>query len=123
MKKKTTSLSAMLALGLFFFSSHVGVLAQSPNPTATLTGLVSCKHCRALHSHKAATQSGCTVTCTRDGSDYVLVVGKKAYGDKIYRLEGDKGLFETLAGREVTVTGRFIGNDGFQVATGVVARK
>jgi hypothetical protein len=121
--KKTIFLRMLASLCVFFLAAHLGILAQSPAPDATLTGLVSCKHCRAVHYHKGATQSACTVTCTRDGSDYVLVVGRKTYGDRIYKLEGDKALFETLAGRKATLTGRLISNDEFQVTGGAVAQK
>ena len=102
-------------------------IAESPIGNVTLTGFVSCKQCRGAHSRKGNTQFSCTQLCVSQGSDYVLVVGEKMYGDKIYILDGDKKLFEQMAGGKVTVTGRVIGDrfgDRFEVETiGPVKRK
>jgi hypothetical protein len=101
--------------------------AESPAGNVTLNGFVSCKLCRGAHSRRGNTQFSCTQLCVSQGSDYVLVLGEKMYGDKIYILDGDKKLFEQMAGGKVTVTGRVIGDrfgDRFEVETiGSVKRK
>ena len=86
----------------------------SPAGNLSLTGIVSCKQCRGAHSRKGNTQFSCTQLCVNQGSEYVLVVGEKMYGDKIYILDGDKHLFEKMAGSKVTITGRPDG-DRFEV--------
>ena len=90
-------------------------IAESPAGNVTLTGIVSCKECRGAHSRKGNTQFSCTQLCVSQGSDYVLVIGEKMYGDKIYILDGDKHLFEKMAGSKVTITGRLNGGS-FEVA-------
>lgn len=49
------------------------------------------------------TKFACAQACVNEGADYVLVVGSKMYGDKVYKLQGDKELFAKLAGGKATL--------------------
>jgi hypothetical protein len=94
-----------------------GSEAQSAE-NVTLTGMVSCRQCRKIHPDHGWTNSSCTLRCVREGSDFVLVVGKEMFGNKIYRLDGDRKVFEKLAGGNARFIGHFEGDgDAFYVET------
>jgi len=98
-------------------------IAEAPAGNVTLTGIVSCKQCRGAHSRKGNTQFSCTQLCVSQSSDYVLVIGEKMYGDKIYILDGDKYLFGKMAGSKITITGRLNGDRVEVEAIGPVKNK
>ena len=81
--------------------------AEVPNQTVVVSGMVSCRQCRKGHAAKGWPNSSCTLRCVREGSDFVLVVGKQMYGNKIYKLDGDRKVFEKLAGGKATFLGHF----------------
>lgn len=94
------ALLPMMAVGL------PGSAAQ-PAGHVILTGMVSCRQCRKIHPDHGWTNSSCTLRCVREGSDFVLVVGKEMYGNKLYKLDGDKKVLEKLAGGKATFLGHF----------------
>ena len=82
--------------------------AQSAGHMLILTGIVSCGACRKIHPAKGGwTNASCSMRCVREGSDFVLVVGKQMYGNKIYKIDGDTKLLEKLAGGKGTLLGHF----------------
>ena len=82
--------------------------AQSAGQTVILTGIVSCRVCRKIHPAKGGwTAASCSMRCVREGSDFVLVVGKQMYGNKIYKIDGDTKLLEKLAGWKGALSGHF----------------
>lgn len=99
--------------------------AQSAAQTVILTGTVSCRVCRKLHPAKGGwTDASCAMKCVREGSDFVLVVGKQMYGNKIYKIDGDTKLLEKLAGGKATLVVHFAnGGDTFHVERVGVTRK
>jgi len=100
----------MLAIAL------AGSAAQPAEQHVILTGMVSCRQCRKIHPDKGWTNSSCTMRCVREGSDFVLVVGKEMYGNKVYKLDGNREMFEKLAGGRATFLGHFEGSrDAFYV--------
>ena len=98
--------------------------AQSAGQMVILTGIVSCGACRKIHPAKGWTDASCTMRCIREGSDFVLVVGKQMYGNKIYKIDGDSKLLEKLAGGKATLLGHFEDSgDTFHVERVEVTRK
>ena len=85
----------------------------------SFSGKVSDAMCGKAHM-MSGSDADCTRACVGKGSKYALVVG-----DKVYTLDtGDKaalGMFDRLAGSDVTVTGTLNG-DTIQVAS-VSAKK
>ena len=94
----------MLAVGL------AGSAAQPAEQHVIITGMVSCRQCRKIHPDKGWTNSSCTTRCVREDSDFVLVVGKEMYGNKVYKLDGNRNIFEKLAGDRATFLGHFEGS-------------
>lgn len=73
----------------------------------TWSGTLSDKMCGADHKAMGSklADRDCTLSCTKDGTPYVLVSG-----DKIYRLTGHEGDLKTHAGHAVTVIGELKGD-------------
>jgi hypothetical protein len=80
--------------------------AQNSGLEKTLTGTISDTVCKGWHNRKGQTNYSCSLKCVEDGSDYVLVVGKK-----LYILQGHRTELENFAGGRATVTGRLTGNN------------
>jgi hypothetical protein len=89
------------ALFLFVALSTVAASAQS---SQTLTGTVSDAMCGAHHMIQGLAPAQCTRKCVKEGSDFALVSGGKAY-----TLKGDKSQFDKLAGQNVIIKGKVDG--------------
>jgi len=68
--------------------------------------------CGAHHMMKAETAARCTRECVKQGSDFTLVGGGKAY-----TLKGDKSQLDKFAGQSVTVKGKV---DGTTITVGSI---
>lgn len=91
-----TFTAAMITLGT------AALLAQSAQ---TFMGSVTDSMCGAHHMMKNATAAECTRKCVKAGSEFSL-----ATGNKVYTLKGDKAQLDKLAGENVTVKGKAVGN-------------
>lgn len=70
---------------------------------ATVTGVVGDAMCGVKHA-MGGSEADCTRECIKHGSDYALIVDKKAYTLKA-TAESTKAQLSKLAGKKVTVTG------------------
>jgi hypothetical protein len=90
----------------FVFTVLVGALAFGGSVFAvdeqTLTGSVGDAMCGV--KHMMDNPAGCTLGCTKKGSDYALIVDDKAYTLKT-STDAEKQELEALAGKMATVTG------------------
>jgi hypothetical protein len=75
---------------------------------ATVTGVVGDAMCGVKHA-MGGSEADCTQECIKHGSEYALIVEKKAYTLKTSN-DGTKTQLGKLAGKKVTVTGERSGD-------------
>lgn len=99
---KKTSIGAIVLAGVFAVSGAATLRAA----TMTLEGTVGDAKCGVKHMMKDS--EACTKACVKEGADYALVVGDKAYTLKTSN-DKDKMELGMLAGKMAKVTGDVTG--------------
>jgi hypothetical protein len=82
----------------------LGAASLFAQATQTITGTVTDAMCGAHHMMNA-TAAQCTRACIKQGADFALASGGKAYV-----LKGDKSHFDKFSGQSVSVKGKVNGN-------------
>lgn len=98
---KLKMIARVAATGLL---GTLSVLAQTPDSSKTLTGVVSDAMCGQSHMMKDKSAAECTRACVKEGTKYALVAGKT-----IYTLDGHEADLDKYAGQKVTLTGAVSG--------------
>jgi hypothetical protein len=99
------------AMTIMSVAIAAGFAIIPPQPSVTLTGIVSDSVCGGDHGIQAPGDPECTRSCVALGAQYALMVGRLKVGKKMYLLRGQEADLYRFAGREVRVKGRALGRD------------